>query len=832
MCRPHAFAIGCLAAAALVAAVGCKGHRSSPPEADAGPVDVAETPDVDTGSPDVAADDGPPPAPSCVCGDGLCQGAEAGCDEAWDDDPGGKRTCAADCAVCGNGSCDPGEGVTGPDPCFADCCGACGDGLCRGGECGESPATCPQDCGGAACGDGECDLGENPVDCPFDCGKYACGNGACEPGEDPYDCPEDCGAGCGNCTCDPTESYVSCPADCGYCGDGYCYGDKCPSLGVEDAGTCPFDCCVPQCGGKECGDDGCGYACGTCPEDDPCRSTCHVGYCGPAATVEALCDGLDEDCDGKTDEDLAWTDPLTGAALLKGDPCGVARCDGAVLLCATSGASLACSVDVGAELCDGKDNDCDGATDAADPAGLAIGDPRPCEVQLGVCKGTTKPADLCIAGTWIPCGPEVYAGHSAAYQPDAETLCDGKDNDCDGLTDEDLTLVQLDGQEVGGAGAACGVGMCAGGETACAPGGASLVCPTEAFAKAEACNGKDDDCDGLTDEGCGGQPGDACSDAADCEVGWCVEAAAGLVCAPPCKTTADCPSGSDCQVVQEAAALLSMCVPRFPNLCRPCTGNDDCLAASGSGGAACVDLGAAGAFCGGGCSAGKPCPAGYECADVLTVAGHPSKQCVPAASAECGCTPKYVALEAGTLCHQTNAHGSCPGWRQCGPDGLSPCDAPTPAAEVCDGADDDCDGLTDEDFKVGGVVAVDQHCGACDNDCTVMAWEHAPGGACDASLVPPACVPACEPGYHDADGAADNGCECLYQEAIDLVDPSGLDANCDGIDGVDGDGDGFASEESGGDDCRDDLKSAHPGAEEICGDDVDDDCDGATDNGC
>jgi len=46
--------------------------------------------------------------------------------------------------------------------------------------------------------------------------------------------------------------------------------------------------------------------------------------------------------------------------------------------------------------------------------------------------------------------------------------------------------------------------------------------------------------------------------------------------------------------------------------------------------------------------------------------------------------------------------------------------------------------------------------------------------------------------------------------------------------GTDGDGDGF----TWCNDCRDDLPAVHPGAPEICGNQVDDDCNGVVDDGC
>lgn len=78
------------------------------------------------------------------------------------------------------------------------------------------------------------------------------------------------------------------------------------------------------------------------------------------------------------------------------------------------------------ELCDGKDNNCDGTIDE----GL---DSVPCPKQLGVCSGAVT---QCIAGEVQSCeGPTgSYATNNPDYS-DAE-LCDGLDNNCDGIVDE------------------------------------------------------------------------------------------------------------------------------------------------------------------------------------------------------------------------------------------------------------------------------------------------------------------------------------------------------------------------------------------------------------
>jgi hypothetical protein len=83
----------------------------------------------------------------------------------------------------------------------------------------------------------------------------------------------------------------------------------------------------------------------------------------------------------------------------------------------------------------------------------------------------------------------------------------------------------------------------------------------------------------------------------------------------------------------------------------------------------------------------------------------------------------------------------------------------------------------------------------------------------------------------DGDGALDS-VDCaptdplVFPANTDVVDPAGLDSNCDGTDGVDADQDGHASIPSGGDDCNDDEPDTNPAAPEVPDDGVDNDCDG------
>jgi len=84
-------------------------------------------------------------------------------------------------------------------------------------------------------------------------------------------------------------------------------------------------------------------------------------------------------------------------------------------------------------------------------------------------------------------------------------------------------------------------------------------------------------------------------------------------------------------------------------------------------------------------------------------------------------------------------------------------------------------------------------------------------------------------GWTVAEGDCDDGDPTVHPEAYEAW-YDGVDANCDGASDYDGDGDGFDSEDYGGDDCDDADAAIHPQAVEQAGNGLDDDCDGAIDS--
>jgi hypothetical protein len=116
--------------------------------------------------------------------------------------------------------------------------------------------------------------------------------------------------------------------------------------------------------------------------------------CACNASASEICgNGVDDDCDGRADEDCV---PTTTCGV-NADP---SQC-----------APEVCEL----EVCDGKDNDCDGTIDEG--CGGCVPFAEICDDKDNDCDGTID--EMCLA-----CEDAV------------SEVCDGKDNDCDGTIDE------------------------------------------------------------------------------------------------------------------------------------------------------------------------------------------------------------------------------------------------------------------------------------------------------------------------------------------------------------------------------------------------------------
>jgi hypothetical protein len=154
-------------------------------------------------------------------------------------------------------------------------------------------------------------------------------------------------------------------------------------------------------------------------------------------------------------------------------------------------------------------------------------------------------------------------------------------------------------------------------------------------------------------------------------------------------------------------------------LCEPCQADADCKTLFDSD-ALCLPYGDGkasdpGSYCGGACDK-TACPTGFECAEVKNAGGATVKQCKKT-DATCSCNAHAVAQKLSTACSTVNGLGTCKGARVCSEAGLSACDAKEPAAETCNGEDDDCDGKTDEDTCDDKKPCTEDKCDAAQKVC-------------------------------------------------------------------------------------------------------------------
>lgn len=232
------------------------------------------------------------------------------------------------------------------------------------------------------------------------------------------------------------------------------------------------------------------------------------------------------------------------------------------------------------ELCDGKDNDCDGAVDEASDLLKSDDTVTGCATQ-GVC---ALQVDVqCTDAEWS-CEFKDPENPPPFWEPDVELSCDAQDNDCDGLVDEDLVGKVEVLEELGVEDIECRLaGLCSSANVVAAcwkksKNIADWVCDYSGVPGFEgedelSCDSTDNDCDGEIDEGICARF-DPCADDAACATGHCVvpmggaensfctEAPEGCLAVLPDASLEEVPAGGT-WCVEAMAHHLATCVNGF-----------------------------------------------------------------------------------------------------------------------------------------------------------------------------------------------------------------------------------------------------------------------------
>jgi hypothetical protein len=226
--------------------------------------------------------------------------------------------------------------------------------------------------------------------------------------------------------------------------------------------------------------------------------------------VDDICNGADDNCDGVTDPENA---PGCRNYFVDVDKDGAGAGSAFRCLCAADGIyrslvntdcddSNASKFPGNDEICDHLDNDCDGVTDGQNSVGCHVyyyDYDRDGFGQSGTQRCLCEPDGYYDAEVDGDCNDA-----SMSVNPDATEVCDGVDNDCDGVADPDDTVgctVMYKDEDADLWGAEPAICMCvARGVYSLTSGGDCDDTDTNINPNGiEICNLKDDNCDGTTD---------------------------------------------------------------------------------------------------------------------------------------------------------------------------------------------------------------------------------------------------------------------------------------------------------------------------------------------
>ena len=391
-----------------------------------------------------------------------------------------------------------------------------------------------------------------------------------------------------------------------------------------------------------------------------CQNDGALGDCiGAVLPSDEVCDGLDNDCDGRIDQ--FTEDCFSGTP----EQLGVGLCRGGQWTCEDSVFSPCSDVPPADEICDDLDNDCDGDTDEDFDLNT---DPAHCGRCNNVCAG----GQACCNGACRPLDTTANCGECGDVCGDEADACTNGQCTCNGGAACEGNLRCL------ADGCGCEADQDCGDNQLCC----GNACVDTALGRCETCEGGNCDptkADGCTNRGCSCGGLQACVGNIVCVNGQCVG----------CADNGDCNDDSICcgevcvptNIESQCEECGQACAHRKANQCvangedracqcgnrAPCGAHRYCVV--GDNGAACVEC-ADDADCPGArphcldnvCRACDPndqstCDGNSLCCDFECVEGDPDGSCT---DCDVGCDEIAADTCLGRTCKCGN-HNQCSG---------------------------------------------------------------------------------------------------------------------------------------------------------------------------